>query len=417
MQPVKLLVIGAGSRGQGYASFAKRNPDQAQVVGVAEPREFYREALVREHGIAADNVFMDWRDALRKERFADAVLICTQDADHAGPAIEAAARGYHILLEKPISPSEADCRAVVAAVKKAGVIFAVCHVLRYTVYTRNFKAMVDSGLIGPVVNIQHLEPVGYWHQAHSYVRGNARNEAESSFMLLAKSCHDLDWILHIMGGRCTKVSSFGSLFHFKRANQPAGAADRCVDCGVESTCPYSALKIYLGFLKGGHTGWPVDVLTPDVTNEGVGKALREGPFGRCVYACDNDVVDTQVVNMLFADGRTASFTMTAFTETTPRRTRAFGTRGMLEGDGQFIRHFDFLTDRWQVVNTDPASDNNILNGHGGGDAVLIKSFVEAVARNDASLILSGPEQTLESHMMVFAAERARRNETVEDVTL
>jgi predicted dehydrogenase len=276
---------------------------------------------------------------------------------------------------------------------------------------------VDAGTIGQVVNIQYLEPVGYWHQAHSYVRGNSRNEAQSSFMLLAKSCHDLDWILHIMGGHCQKVSSFGSLVHFRRENQPAGAADRCLDCGVEPTCPYSAIKIYHGFLDQGHTNWPVDVLTSDVTPEGLRKALREGPYGRCVYACDNDVVDHQVVNMQFADGRTASFTMTAFAETTPRRTRAFGTRGMLEGDGKLIRHFDFLRDTWQTIDTDASWDGSILNGHGGGDIVMIRRFIDAVASNDPSLILSGPDQTLESHLMVFAAERARHNGTVEDVKL
>lgn len=417
MAPVKLLILGAGSRGQSYAAYVRQHPEQARIVGVAEPREFYRQTLAREHALARANVFSDWREALARERFADAVLICTQDADHAAPAIAAAGRGYHILLEKPMAPTEAECRRVVAAVKAAGRIFAVCHVLRYTTYTRQFKALVDAGTIGQVVNIQHLEPVGYWHQAHGYVRGNYGNEARSSFMLLAKSCHDLDWILYVMGGRCRKISSFGSLIHFRRECQPAGAADRCLDCSVEPTCPYSAIKIYQGFLRQGHLAWPVDVLTADTTPAGLEKALREGPYGRCVYACDNDVVDHQVVTMQFADGRTASFTMTAFTETTPRRTRAFGTRGSLEGDGKLIRHFDFLTDTWRTIDTDPAWDGSILNGHGGGDVVMISRFLDAVAANDPSLILSGPDQTLESHLMVFAAERARHNGTVEDVTL
>ena len=192
------------------------------------------------------------------------------------------------------------CRRIVAAVKEANVTFAVCHVLRYTAFTRKLKEVLNTGVIGDIVSIQHLEGLQHWHQAHSFVRGNWRNEAESSFMLLAKCCHDLDWLRYVMGFKCLKAHSFGSLFHFNKANQPAGAADRCVECpaGVEAFCPYSALKIYLrDRVFKGNTGWPTAVLTTDLTPEGVLKALQEGPYGRCVYACDNDVVDHQTVNL------------------------------------------------------------------------------------------------------------------------
>ena len=157
---------------------------------------------------------------------ADAVIICTQDAMHAEPAVAFAKKGYAILLEKPMAPNEADCRRIVEAVKANGILFAVCHVMRYTRYTQMLKQVVDSGAIGEVVSLQHLEPVGYWHQAHSFVRGNWRNEQESSFMLLAKSCHDLDWIRYIMGEPCLSVSSFGALKHFNTSEKPAEAGER-----------------------------------------------------------------------------------------------------------------------------------------------------------------------------------------------
>ncbi len=186
--------------------------------------------------------------------------------------------------------------------------------MRYSHITQKTKQLVDSGLIGTIVNIQHLEPVGFYHYAHSYVRGNWRNEAESSFMLLAKSCHDIDWICYIMGTEPKLVSSFGSLLHLRKENKPKDASDRCMTCPshIESNCAYSAKKIYLDLIKQGHTDWPVKVVVsdgsiPDIEN--VTAALENGPYGRCAYECDNDVVDNQVVNIQFENGATASFSM------------------------------------------------------------------------------------------------------------
>ena len=409
--PVTLAVAGAGGRGSGYARIAAELPDRARVVAVAEPRDVYRQRLADTHDIPAGQVFTDWRQMADAPRMADAVLICTQDAMHVEPAIAFAEAGYHILLEKPMAPDADGCRQVVEAIEKAGVIFAVAHVSRYTTYSQQLKKMLTDGLIGDIVSMQRLEPVGYWHQAHSFVRGNWRNEEESSFMLLAKSCHDIDWIRYMMGVSCEAISSFGSLRHFRPAEAPEGATPRCLDCPVEANCPYSAKKIYLGRLADGHTGWPVDVLTPEPTLESVTEALCEGPYGRCVYACDNDVVDHQVVNMRFANETTAAFTMTAFNEAGGRRTNIFGTRGHIFGDGQVIEHFDFLTDKTQTIDT-ATGDASILGGHGGGDGGLMDGFVRAIATGDTSSILSGARETLESHLMVFAAEEARREDRV-----
>ena len=414
MAAVRILIVGAGGRGSTYAGYAKAYPGEAVVVGVAEPREFYRQRLAAEHAIPAGQVFADWREAAARPRFADAVVVATQDAMHTEPAEAFAGLGYHLLLEKPMAPQPEDCWRIHKAVTKAGILFAVCHVMRYTAYSRQLKALLDQGAVGEVVCIQHLEPVGYWHQAHSFVRGNWRNSVESSPMLLAKSCHDIDWLRYLMGVPCQQISSFGSLKHFRSEEKPAGAAQRCLDCDCEPTCPYSAKRFYLGRAREGRWGWPVDVLTPERSEAAVLDALRRGPYGRCVYACDNDVVDNQVVNMLFAKGRTASFTMTAFNQAANRRTRIFGTHGELYGDGSTIEHFDFLSDQTKTIDT-RAPDGSIAGGHGGGDYGLMQAFVAAVARQDASPILSGPEETLETHLMVFAAEEARAANTVVDV--
>jgi predicted dehydrogenase len=220
-----------------------------------------------------------------------------------------------------------------------------------------------------------------------------------------------------MGAACLRVSSFGSLRHFRPEFAPAGSAERCLDCSVEKTCPYSAIKIYLGRVRAGHRGWPVSVLTDDTTEEGVTKALREGPYGRCVYRCDNDAVDNQVVIMEFEGGRTATFTMTAFNPGSDRKTRIFGTRGQLEGDGNTIWHSDFLTDKTEAIDANAGSDGTIRSGHGGGDYQLARSFLEAVRDEDPAKILSGPMESLESHLMVFAAERSRLEGRIVEVSV
>lgn len=407
-KPVSAVILGAGNRGMGYASFAQAHPHRLRIVGVAEPRRYHRDFIAQTHGLTPQQATHDWRDLAARPRFADAVIIATQDAMHVEPAVAFARQGYAILLEKPMAPDLAGCEAIVQAVKENGNLFAVCHVMRYTAYTQAVKQIVDSGVLGEIVSIQHLEPVGFWHQAHSFVRGNWRNQAQSTFMLLAKSCHDLDWIYYILGKPCRSISSFGSLRHFRRSEKPpqAGDAIRCLDCAHEPACPYSAPRIYLTRLAAGITGWPVNVLAPDATVDSVTQALRTGPYGRCVYECDNNVVDNQVVNMQFDGGETAVFTMTAFSEAAHRQTRLFGAHGMLTGDGVAIQHFDFLSEQTQVIAA-PAPDTGILSGHGGGDYALIDRFVAAVAQNDPSLILSGADESLESHRLVFAAEQAR----------
>ena len=418
MKQVKILIVGCGARGSGYGRFVLQCPERAKVVAIAEPIPERRNAVGDAHNVPPEYRFNSWEDVARLPRLADAVLICTQDQMHEAPAIAFAQLGYDILLEKPMAPTAESCRRIVAAVKKAGVLFAVCHVLRYTAYTRKLKEVLASGAIGEIINIQHLEPVGYWHQAHSFVRGNWRNEEESSFMLLAKCCHDVDWLRYVMNRPCRQVQSFGTLKHFRPECAPKGATARCLDCPseIEKNCPYSAIKIYLrDRLDKGHSGWPVNVLAHDVTRETILDALRNGPYGRCVYACDNDVVDNQVVNMIFDNGSTISMTMTAFNAHSGRLTRIFGTRGSIDTDSNTMTLFDFLTDKKTVIDTAVKNDGGILSGHGGGDGGLMDAFISAVAEQDPSKILSGTDETLESHLMVFAAEESRKNGKVMDI--
>ncbi|XP_028850811.1 uncharacterized protein LOC114798891 isoform X1 [Denticeps clupeoides] len=409
---VKVIVIGAGNRGKNYAEFATINPVRMQVVGVADPRTFAQKNLQKRHQIPDENTFSDWRQVADREKFADAVFICTPDRLHRDPAVALAKKGYHILLEKPMAVTEEECTEIVETCITSGVMLMVCHVLRYDPLISKIKELIDHGAVGDVMHIQHLEPVGFYHFAHSFVRGNWRNEAQSSFALLAKSCHDLDLIHHWTGGRrCIKISSFGSLNHFRKENKPVGAADRCLDCLVEKTCPYSACKIYLDRVKQGHVGWPVSVIcsssVPDI--ESVTEALRNGPYGRCVYECDNNVCSNQVVNIEFEGGLTVAFSMVAFTEEIcQRKTSIYGSKGELTYDGNRIRVFDFLTKKTTLHSSESSAPESFaMAGHGNADYHLVDAFISAVASADPSLIHSGPEETLASHRLVFLAERAR----------
>ncbi len=412
-KPVTSVILGGGWRGMVYSSFQEYHPERWKVVGVAEPREWNRDFFRTTYNIPGQNVYTDWRELIDLPQLADVAVITTMDDMHVGPVEELAKKGYAILLEKPMAPDEAGCLRIAKAIKGSGCIFGVCHLMRYNLATRMLREIIDSGEIGEIINIQHLENVGYWHQGHAFVRGNWRNQHTSSFMLMSKSCHDLDWLRFMMGRRCLSVSSFGDLTYFKKSQKPqeAGDAERCTDCAYEPKCPYSAVKLYIRMcIDVGNRQWPVIMVTAETTVGGVMEALQTGPYGRCVFECDNNVVDHQVVNMLFEGNRTASFTMTAFNKSDHRKTRIFGTLGDLYCDGHKIEHFDFLTDR--LITTDIPPD---IGGHGGADYRFMLAYTEAVAKANQSFINTGIDETLESHIMVFAAEKARLEKRVVDV--
>ena len=416
MKRISVVVVGAGGRGGVYAQYAKAFPDEVEVVAVCEPRAAWRERFATKYDLPPERCFDDWTRLLEHPRLADAALICTVENLHRDIAVALAGLKYHLLLEKPMAPTEAECRDIYDAVNANGVIMAVCHVLRYTAWFRKLQKLIDSGLIGRVRHVTAAEYVGAWHFSHSFVRGNFRNEAVASSFLLAKCCHDIDLLNALSPSRCVKVSSFGRLNHFNRANQPTGAADRCVDCPphIESQCPYSALKIYLRDGLDNLGGWPIYMTTADNTPEGVAKALRDGPYGRCVYACDNDVADHQVVGLDFEDGTTMGFTASAFAFG-GRDYLVQGDRGSLRFTGEEIIHNDSLYGRAgrETRHEITGDDGSVLTGHGGGDYGLMKEFVRAVQKGDGSGLCTGPKVSLESHMIVFAAERARKSGQVE----
>ncbi|KAM9975842.1 hypothetical protein ACTFIW_013234 [Dictyostelium discoideum] len=410
---VKLIIIGCGQRGFVYSRYAIERPNRLKIVAVCDPIKFRRDKFGLEFGLNSNMIFENWNEIISIDKFADAVLIATPDQLHCEPAIAFANKKYHLLVEKPLAITLEDCEKITTACKANNVMLSVCHVLRYAPVNIKIKHLIDSGLIGEVLNIQHLEPVGYYHQAHSYVRGNWRNLSSSTFMLLAKSCHDLDLIHYFMGGRkCKKVSSFGSLTYFKKEKKPieAGNAMKCVECPISNKCPYSAQKIYLERYP-----WKNHVLVPDrePTKENVQFAIENGPYGRCVYESDNDVVDQQIVNLEFEGGALSSFSMVAFTESMcVRKIRIFGSMGQLEcNNGYDIIYDDFKFGQKEIFKP-PIIQKTRMSNHGSSDYYLMRSFIYAISENDPTQILSGPDDTLASHKLVFDSENSRLNNTI-----
>lgn len=409
MKKVSIIIVGGGGRGTIYAQLLREFSEKAQVVAVAEPRDFFRNRIAKMHDVPVGNAVSDWRELAGRPKFADAVVIATQDRMHLEPALAFSGKKYDVLLEKPLASDLAGCRTLVSAVTANGIIFSVCHVLRYTEFTRKLKSVIDAGTIGKILSVQHLEPVGHWRFAHSFVRGNWRREADSSPVLLQKSTHDLDWIRYIVGSSPKRVSSFGSLMFFKKENRPPESADRCFDCKIESQCPYSAPRFYLERIRSGDTGAYVESVTGTPTEESLLEHLKNGPYGRCVFACDNDVADHQVVNVEFENGATAAFTLAGCSKFGDRRVTIFGSLGEIYGDGDRLRVFSYLTGKTQEIGVPVPA---VSDRHGGGDFNLLNEFIDAVRTGDTSGIVSGADISLETHALAFAAELARKQSRV-----
>jgi predicted dehydrogenase len=411
---VTVALVGAGNRGaEVYGRHLLALAPAARVVAVADPNPVRLARAADLHGVAADARFAGWRELLARERLADAAIIATPDLLHVEPALAALERGYHLLLEKPIAPTAEGVEAIAAAAASSAGSVTVAHVLRYSELFSAIAGLLADGRIGELVSVQHTENIGYWHFAHSYVRGNWRNQAGSSPMILAKACHDLDLLRWLVGSRCLSVASYGGLRHFRSENAPAGSTERCTGgCAVERDCPYSAIRIYLERFEG-RPGWPNGVLTPEPDPERVRLALETGPYGRCVYRCDNDVADQQVVALSFAGGVSATLTVSAFTEDNTRTVHLMGTHGELRahmGRGEIILN-DFAAGRSESVLVAPSGQ-----GHSGADAGLVRDFVARLRGEETGPALTDLEASIESHRIAFAAEESRRQGRVVELS-
>ncbi|WFE87035.1 Gfo/Idh/MocA family protein [Parabacteroides chongii] len=404
-KPLTAVIIGAGSRGNTYALYADRYPGSLQIVGVSDINEFRRKGMGDRFSVKASHRFGDWSEVFKQPKFADIMIITTPDYLHYEPCMKALEMGYHVLLEKPAAQTEKECTDILKQSRKYNRIVAICHVLRYAPYFKALKETVDSGKIGELVSIQHLEPIERIHFSHSYVRGNWNNSKKTTPAVISKSCHDLDILRWIVGKPCKEVTAFGSLSYFKSSKAPKGAAKRCLDCPIEAQCAFSAKRVYYD-----RRDWlNVFDLSGDRQQQGeqILSYLRTTDYGRCVFYSDNDQPDHFIMNMKFENDVTVAFSMEALTSYAGRRTRIMGTKGDIVGDMQTFTLTDFLTGKQEKWGTD------ISDGHGGGDLRLVRDLLWAVDKEDESLLTSTIEASIESHVMGFKAEESRLNGTIE----
>ena len=402
MKKVTFAVCGVGSRGTRYIYELLGHPEEMEITAIADNRRVRLEAVNKNLNLPEDRLFDSADSLFAAPKLADVMIIATQDNQHKEHAIAAMKCGYDLILEKPISNRLEECVEIAEAANKYGRRVLVCHVLRYTGFYKEIKKRINEGLIGEVVNIHALEMVGYYHFAHSYVRGHWHKQADSSPMILAKCCHDMDIILWLSGKRCESVSSVGSLKHFRAENCPEGAKERCGD-GCEVDCPYHAQKFYLSRIPG----WPANVLHPEPTEERVLENLKTSNYGRCVYKMDNDVCDHQVVALQLEDGVTASFTVSAFNNKQDREIHVMGTKGNIWGSFKDRKIYVGIYGQ-ETQEIDLAPMYPVTTGHGGGDGGLIADAIRFYRGDDFDQSgITSIDRSVESHLVAFAAEKSR----------
>ena len=403
-----VAILGCGGRGaDAYGSLINERKDRFKIVALCDMRQAWLDKSAENFGVAKENLFLDERKFFKKKR-ADLLIVATPDDCHIRHALKGFKLGYDLMIEKPLSDKISDCKKLLKAQKKYGGKALVCHVLRYAPAFVKAKEILASGEIGELVSIEALERVGISHYTHSYNRGNWRNSKVAAPLILAKCCHDLDLLQYYANSKCKTISSVGDLRLFKAENRPDYATDRCLDCPKAGTCPYSAKVNYLNrFEDAGKPEdvWPFNVVAvAPVTKEKLETALREGPYGRCVFASDNDVVDHQLTLMTFENGVKASLNMNSFTANGGRRINFFCTKGelILDEDQKCLLLKKFGKESETIPMSTLVEKGY---GHGGGDAGLINKLYDILSGNaEADTTL---EASVESHLMGVRAEESR----------
>lgn len=408
---VRIAVLGLGSRGKNYGGHLSRNPN-VQIVSVCDKFQNKIDKVKGKWNVPDDKCFTDDEKFFAQGKIADAMIIATQDRDHYGHAMRALDLGYDLILEKPVSPFIEQTLEIERKAREKGARVLVCHVLRYAPYYRRIKKMIDSGVLGDIVSIKHDENISYWHFAHSYVRGNWRREEETSPMLLAKCCHDMDLLYWYTGSKFAKVNSYGGLKYFTEESAPEGSAARCADCALKDTCIYEARYQYIGRpFRGKKFPWGTYAFCQSKSKADIAESLEKGEkgrlFGRCVFRCDNNVVDNQTVNIEFENGVRCVMTVTAFNEKNHRHTEIRGTKGtLIADDSHSILEFQPFDGRKRRIRVNLIP---IVRGHYGGDQGLMKAATAMLEnKSDPGVLYTWISDTVESHRIVAAAEKSRK---------
>ncbi|NLA76432.1 MAG: Gfo/Idh/MocA family oxidoreductase [Clostridiales bacterium] len=414
--PVTAVIVGGGHRAFTYADLSLECPEKLKIVGIADPNPIRRKKAAERYGFDEEHCYENALELAAVPKFADAIINGTMDHQHVYTSIPLLEKGYDMLLEKPFAVNEEEMARLTDVVKKHGNKVMICHVLRYAPFYYEIKKRILSGEIGKIINIQTLEHVSYHHVSTSYVRGKWSNSEKShTSMLLAKCCHDLDIMMWMMSETepCA-VSSFGSTMQFNAANAPEGAADRCYDCKHIDSCEYSAKKLYIEHPQR----WEFYVWDSleDVENPSIDEKIKlikgDSPYGRCIYKCDNNVVDHQSVLVGFKDGATGTHNMVGGSTFPSRRIHIVGTKGEIFGnleDNFFtVSRINASSPEERDVETvDLSALSTQLDAHGGGDIRMVKDFVDFQRGETPSIACTAISDSVAGHLSVFLADRSR----------
>ena len=412
MQSFEAVLLGAGQRGRDcVGKYALQHPDELRFIAVAEPNEERRKKFADDHHIDPENCFSSYEELLSRSRMAPLCFNTTMDKDHLPSSLAALDLGYHLFLEKPIADTVEGGVAIVRAAESKQSMVQICHPLRYSAFYQQVKSIMDESRIGELISLSMEESVGYWHFAHSFVRGNWGNRGRSGPLIVTKCCHDMDLACWLVGSPVKTVSSFGNLRYFNSSHCPEGAPKRCTEgCPVEDRCLYYAPLVY----GGGDQGWPASAVSVDPSPSTRRKALEEGPYGRCVFQCDNDVVDHQVVNVEFENGVTLCFAVRAHTEGFSRFIHLGGAEGALKGspDDSCLSLTRFRPGIVYQIESERIPVNTLNGSHGGGDIGVIRNFLRCCRENDYESLHISLLNALEGHLLAFAADEARVSQKV-----
>ena len=421
-KPTTAIIVGAGHRGIGYAEYARQHPGKLKIVGVVDPDASRRETACRLHDIPAENVFASVAELVAKPKIADAVINGTMDNLHISTTLPLLKAGYDVLLEKPICSSRDELLALLAVARESGRKLMICHVLRYAPFYAEIRRRIVAGELGEILNIQTAEHVSYHHASVGFIRGKwNRKDVYGSSMLLSKCCHDLDLMIWFKSGIVPqRASSFGGLMYFRPEKAPPGAGTRClVDCEIEESCLYSARKLHLDHPTRWHFYVWNTVDVEDIPGpEERERALKtDNPHGRCIWKCDNDVVDHQSVVVQFADGSTATHNMVSGAARPGRYIHIVGAKGEIRGcmeDGTFTIYKPDTRPGHQTaiekVELDVSGDM-----HGGGDLLLVQDFVNVINGSAPSLSTTSIEDSIYGHLTVFAADEAMETKSIVEI--
>ena len=422
-KPVTAIIVGAGHRALVYSELAITNPELLKIVGVADPNPVRRKMCMEKFGFSEDMCFENAQELATKGKLCDAIINGTMDEQHIETAVPLLECGYDMLLEKPFAVCEEEAQLLKECAKKNNSKVMICHVLRYTPFYYGIKERIVNGEIGEIINIQTTEHVSYHHLSTSYVRGKWANSKKChTTMLLAKCCHDIDLMMWFMSEtKPVQIASFGGKFQFKPENAPDGAGNICmVDCPHVDTCVYSTKRLYIDHPdRWAFYVWDkLEHIENPTIEDKIALMKSDSPYARCIYKCDNDVVDHQSVLVNFESGATGTHNMVGGSAQSLRKIHIIGTKGEISGN------FEESTFTVRKINPSPDAVNEecdvevvdlnvsgdmvgAYGGHGGGDERLAADFVKFIRGETPSLACTSIFDSMAGHVSVYRADKSR----------